>query len=212
MAVKFSNNAYSTLSANITNSATSFDVASVATFPTLGGSDHMYLSIIGSSYVEIIKVTGVSGTTLTCVRGQDGTTGTAADSGDRVELRVTTAMLTDAIADSNVDVFKTIVIAGQTDVIADSGADTLTLVASGGTTLTTTADQITIDTPAAQENSFKNITDGSNVIIADSTTDTLSILGSGGTTVTNTPGTDTVTISSTEGVSAGFSIAMSIAL
>ena len=159
MAVKFTNNAFSTLSAGISNSATSFDVASAATFPTLGGSGHMYLSIIGGSYTEIIKVTGVSGTTLTCVRGQDGTTGTAANSGDRIELRVTTAMLQDAFSSS-----------------------------------------------------FSNITDGSNIIVADSTSDTLTITGTGGTTVTNTPGSDTITIDSTAGVSAGFSIAMSIAL
>tara|TARA_Y100000034_G_scaffold51850_1_gene63728 strand:+ start:125 stop:622 length:498 start_codon:yes stop_codon:yes gene_type:complete len=165
MAVKFANNAYSTLSAGITDAATSFDVASVATFPDISGaSDYMYLSIIGSSYVEIIKVTGVSGTTLTVVRGQDGTTGTAHDSGDRVELRVTTAMLEDAIADSNAD-------------------------------------------------AFKNITDGTNIIVADSTSDTLTITGTGGATVTNTPGTDTITIDApAAGVSAGFSIAMSIAL
>ncbi len=96
MAVKFANNAYSTLSAGISNSATSFDVASAATFPTLGVGDHMYLSIVSASYVEIIKVTGVSGTTLTCLRGQEGTTGTAAATGDRAELRVTAAMLDDA--------------------------------------------------------------------------------------------------------------------
>jgi hypothetical protein len=160
VAVKFANNAYSTLSAGISNSATSFDVASASTFPALGGSDHMYLSVIGGSYVEIIKVTGVSGTTLTCVRGQDGTTGTAANSGDRVELRVTTAMLQDAFSSS-----------------------------------------------------FTNITDGSNIIVADSTSDTLTITGTGGATVTNTPGTDTITINApAAGVSAGFSIAMSIAL
>ena len=100
MAVKFANNAYSTLSAGITDSATTYDVASVSTFPDVSGADdYMYLSIIGSSYVEIIKVTGVSGTTLTCVREQDGTTGTAADLGDRIELRVTTAMLTDLTGD-----------------------------------------------------------------------------------------------------------------
>ena len=164
MAVKFANNAYSTLSADITDVATSFDVDSVSTFPTIGVSDHMYLSVIGASYVEIIKVTGVSGTTLTCVRGQDGTTGTAALIGNRVELRVTTKMLEDAIADSNVDV-------------------------------------------------FKNITDGTNIIVADSTSDTLTITGTGGATVTNTPGTDTITIDApAAGVSAGFSIAMSIAL
>jgi hypothetical protein len=160
VAVKFTNNAYSTLSAGISNSATSFDVASASTFPTLGGSDHMYLSIIGGSYTEIIKVTGVSGTTLTCVRGQDGTTGTAANSGDRIELRVTTAMLQDAFSSS-----------------------------------------------------FTNITDGTNIIVADSTSDTLTITGTGGATVTNTPGTDTITINApAAGVSAGFSIAMSIAL
>ena len=160
MAVKFANNAYSTLSAGITNSATSFDVASVSTFPTIGVSDHMYLSIVGSAYVEIIKVTGVSGTTLTVVRGQDSTTGTAANLGDRIELRITTAMLQDAFSSS-----------------------------------------------------FTNITDGTNIIVADSTSDTLTITGTGGATVTNTPGTDTITIDApAAGVSAGFSIAMSIAL
>ena len=149
MAVKFGNNAYSTLGASISNSATSITVASTGLFPTLGGSDHMYLSIIGSTYVEIIKVTGVSGTTLTVVRGQDGTVGTAANSGDRVELRITTAMLEDAIADSNSNVFNTLSVAGQSDIEADSTTDTLTLVGTGGTTITTNAgtDTLTIDTP-----------------------------------------------------------------
>ena len=149
MAVKFKNNAYTTLSAGINDSVTTIPVVSTSLFPTLGGSDHMYVSIIGGAYVEIIKVTSFTSTALTCVREQEGTTGTAAVLGNRVELRVTTAMITDAIADSNVDVFKTIEISGQTDVVADSGTDTLTLVATGGTTLTTTADQITIDTPVA---------------------------------------------------------------
>ena len=150
MAVKFANNAFSTLSAGISISATSFDVASASTFPALGGSDHMYLSVIGASYVEIIKVTGVSGTTLTCVRGQDGTTGTAALTGNRVELRVTTAMLEDAIADSNADAFKNIT-DGANIIVADSTSDTLTITGTGGATVTNTpgTDTITIDAPAA---------------------------------------------------------------
>tara|TARA_B100000315_G_scaffold40408_1_gene35258 strand:- start:313 stop:807 length:495 start_codon:yes stop_codon:yes gene_type:complete len=164
MAVKFANNAYSTLSAGIDATQLTIGVADGTKFPTLGGSDHMYLSIVGGSYTEIIKVTSVSTNTLTCVRGQDSTTGTIANSGNRVELRVTTAMLEDAIADSNAD-------------------------------------------------AFKNITDGTNIIVADSTSDTLTITGTGGATVTNTPGTDTITIDApAAGVSAGFSIAMSIAL
>ena len=146
MAVKFANNAYSTLSAGISNSATSFDVASASTFPALGGSDHMYLSIIGGSYVEIIKVTGVSGATLTCVRGQDGTTGTAADSGDRIELRITTAMLQDAFSSSFTNITD-----GANIIVADSTSDTLTITGTGGATVTNTpgTDTITIDAPAA---------------------------------------------------------------
>ena len=100
MAIKFANNAFSTLSAGVSNSATSIGVASAASFPSLSVGDHMYLSIVGASYVEIIKVTGVSGTTLTRVRGQDGTSGTAAVTGDRIELRVTSAMLTDVLAEA----------------------------------------------------------------------------------------------------------------
>ena len=146
MAVKFANNAYSTLSAGISNSATSFDVASASTFPALGGSDHMYLSVIGGSYVEIIKVTGVSGTTLTCVRGQDGTTGTAANSGDRVELRVTTAMLQDAFSSSFTNITD-----GSNIIVADSTTDTLNITGTGGATVTNTPGTatITIDAPAA---------------------------------------------------------------
>ena len=99
MAVKFANNSFSTLSAGIDATQLTFDVADGTKFPTLTGSDHMYLSIVGGSYTEIIKVTSVSTNTLTCVRGQDGTTGTAALTGNRVELRVTTAMLTDLTGD-----------------------------------------------------------------------------------------------------------------
>ena len=151
MAVKFKNNAFSTLSAGISNSATSFDVASVSTFPTLGGSDHMYLSVIGGSYVEIIKVTGVSGTTLTCERGLDGTTGTAAASGNRIELRVTTAMLQDAFSSSFTNITD-----GSNIIVADSTSDTLTITGTGGTTVTNTpgSDTITIDSTAGASPGF----------------------------------------------------------
>ena len=41
-------------------------------------------------------------------------------------------------------VFKTISVSGQSDVVADTTTDTLTLVAAGGMTITTTGDQITL--------------------------------------------------------------------
>ena len=102
MGVQYTNQANSILSNNITDIATSFDVDSVAEFPAVGGADYMYLCIISvlTGYIEIIKVTSVAGTTLTCVRAQEGTTGTAAVVGDRVELRNTAATLTDALADN----------------------------------------------------------------------------------------------------------------
>ncbi len=215
MAVKYSNNAYSTLSSAINTTATSISVASAASFPTLSGGDYMYLTVVSEHAIEVVKVTNVSGTTLTVVRGQDGTSGTAAASGDRIELRITTAMLQDAFAESNNDVFKTIAVSGQSDIVADASTDTLTIVGSGGTSVTTNAgtDTLTISSTTVPDNIFKTIAvSGQSDIVADATTDTLTLVGSGGTTITTNAGTDTLTIDSTEGVSAGFAIAMSIAL
>ncbi len=216
MAVKYSNNAYSTLSSAINTTATSISVASAASFPTLSGGDYMYLTVVSEHAIEVVKVTNVSGTTLTVVRGQDGTSGTAAASGDRIELRITTAMLQDAFAESNNDVFKTIAVSGQSDIVADASTDTLTIVGSGGTSVTTNAgtDTLTISSTTVPDNIFKTIAvSGQSDIVADATTDTLTLVGSGGTTITTNAGTDTLTIDTpTAGVSAGFAIAMSIAL
>jgi len=86
MAVKFSNNAVTTLSADISAGATSFTVASASTFPTLGASDWTYVSLTS----EVVKVTAISGTTFTC----DATSG-AHSSGATVELRMTSELLND---------------------------------------------------------------------------------------------------------------------
>ena len=146
MAVKFKNNSFSTLSAGINNSTTSVTVADGSKFPTLGGSDHMYLTIVGSSANEIIKVTSVSTNTLTCVRGQDDTSAIPADSGDRVELRITTAMLQDAFSSSFTNITD-----GSNIIVADSTTDTLNITGTGGATVTNTPGTatITIDAPAA---------------------------------------------------------------
>ena len=151
MAVKFANNSFSTLSAGIDATQLTFDVADGTKFPTLGGSDHMYLSIVGGSYTEIIKVTSVSTNTLTCVRGQDSTTGTIALSGNRVELRVTTAMLLDAFSSSFTNITD-----GSNIIVADSTSDTLEIVGTGGTTVTNdvAADKITINSTAGATSGF----------------------------------------------------------
>lgn len=96
MLVKFSNNVATALTNSITDSATSFDLDDVSALPTIISGEHFYLSILSGGNGEIVKVTGVAGNTITCVRGVDGTSGTAGLAADVVELRITTAMLTDA--------------------------------------------------------------------------------------------------------------------
>jgi len=107
MAVQFSNNAATNLSAAISASATSITVADASEFPTLSGSDYTYvtLSNLLETVVEVVKVTAISGNTLTVVRGQDNTTASAFASGDKCELRVTAALLNDVAeqADTNTE-------------------------------------------------------------------------------------------------------------
>ena len=84
MGVKFTNNAYTTLASTISASATSFDVASAASFPTLAAGDWTYVSLTD----EVVKVTAISGVTCTC----DATSG-GHSAGIPIELRMTAELL-----------------------------------------------------------------------------------------------------------------------
>jgi len=68
--------------------------------------------------------------------------------------------------------------------------------------------------PTSANNVFGTVAvSGQSNIVADNTAATLNFAGTGGTTITTNAGTDTITIDTpTAGVTAGFSIAMSIAL
>ena len=108
MGVKYTNNAETTLASAISStSATSVTVASSSTFPSLSGSDYFYatLELTDSSAREVVKVTAVSGTTWTVVRGQDDTTARTFAIGDKVELRLNAALLTDVVNDAMSDAF-----------------------------------------------------------------------------------------------------------
>jgi len=95
-AALFSNNATTTLSADITSVATSFTVTSGAAFPaaTTGG-DYFYATLVDTSNnIEIIKVTNRATNIFTIVRAQEGTTARAFTSAaSKVELRPTAAGL-----------------------------------------------------------------------------------------------------------------------
>ena len=105
MGVKYTNNAATTLSSGINNSVTSVSVASSSTFPAITGSNYFYATFDDATNLEIVKVTAVSGTTWTIVRAQDDTSARAFSSGDTVELRINSAMLTDVVNDAMSDAF-----------------------------------------------------------------------------------------------------------
>lgn len=99
MSVKFANNAFGTLNAGINNSATSITLSSGqgARFPTLASGEYFYATLIDTSNnLEVVKCTARSTDVLTVTRAQESTTAQAFAIGDRIELRVTAAGLTDA--------------------------------------------------------------------------------------------------------------------
>lgn len=89
MALRYYSNtaADTTLSADITNSATSMTVGSVAGFPT----SYPYMLAIDYAAVnmELVEVTNRTGLTLTITRGADGTTGAPHTSGAAVKHVIT---------------------------------------------------------------------------------------------------------------------------
>jgi len=106
MGVKFTNNAYTTLDSTISAGATSFDVVSAATFPTLSGGDWTYVSLTD----EVVKVTAISGVTFTC----DAVAG-GHSAGIPVELRMTAELLEDFAADDQYSETVETPTAAQTD-------------------------------------------------------------------------------------------------
>jgi hypothetical protein len=100
MVALFVNNAFSTLASGIGTGDTSLTVDSGdgALFPSPTGADYFYATLIDTANnLEIVKCTARSTDTLTIARAQEGTTATAYSSGDRIELRITAAGLTDVV-------------------------------------------------------------------------------------------------------------------
>jgi hypothetical protein len=106
MSVKFANNAFGTLNAGISNSATSLTLSSGqgARFPTLVSGEYFYATLIDTSNnLEVVKCTARSTDVLTITRAQESTTAQAFAIGDRVELRITAQGLIDLGASSTLD-------------------------------------------------------------------------------------------------------------
>lgn len=106
MSVKFANNAFGTLNAGISNSATSLTLSSGqgARFPTLASGEYFYATLIDTSNnLEVVKCTARSTDVLTVTRAQESTSAQAFAIGDRVELRITAGGLADVAALATLD-------------------------------------------------------------------------------------------------------------
>lgn len=94
--LRITNNATSTLAANIITTDVSIPLATGdgSKFPTLGAGDWFPATIVdASANIEVVKVTGRSGDTLTVSRGQEGTTARSFVAGSRIDLRLTAAAI-----------------------------------------------------------------------------------------------------------------------
>lgn len=102
MGVKIGNFVQTTL-ANATNgSQTTMVVSSVSGFPsiTVPGSDYFRLTLVTvAGAKEIVKVTDVTGTTITVTRAEEGTVGLSLSAGDAVGLRLTRQTILDLFAE-----------------------------------------------------------------------------------------------------------------
>ena len=101
MTIKYANDAKSTLASALTSSATSLSVANASSFPAISAGDEMYLTLADplNSVNEIVKCTGVSGTTFTVVRGHESTTAVSWTAGSFVQLRITAGLITNLLND-----------------------------------------------------------------------------------------------------------------
>ena len=113
--IKYTNNAKTTLAADINNSVTSATVTDGSVFPSLSAGEHFYCTFDDGTNNEIVKVTARSSNTLTIVRAQDNTSARAFSSGDKAELRITAVVLEEVSTSSS---------SWGTNIFAGDGSDT----------------------------------------------------------------------------------------
>jgi hypothetical protein len=105
--VNLKNNAISKLASSLTSGATTLSVTTGegAKFPTLTAGQWFPLTLVDSSNnVEVMRCTGRATDVLTVTRAQEGTSARAFAAGDRVELRLTAAALSESFTALQTDI------------------------------------------------------------------------------------------------------------
>lgn len=95
----YADNVSTTLAAAISNSSTTINLSSSANLPTLASGDIFAITLSDAAtrtYFEVCHVTAITGSALTVIRGQDGTSARAWSVGDLAYGALTTGELTQA--------------------------------------------------------------------------------------------------------------------
>lgn len=159
MPALFSNTASATLASSISTSATAITVSTGlgALFPTITAGTYFYATLTDSSNnLEIVKVTARVSDILTVVRAQEGTSARAYAAADKIELRLTAAVmgnfvqLDGAQTITGVKTFSTAPTFNTALAVASGGTGSATSTGSGAVVLATspTLSSPTLVTPA----------------------------------------------------------------
>lgn len=136
----FANNITTSLSAALTSTATTIQLLSLVGFPVVSSPDHLLITVTGGGNLEILRITTISGTTVTVVRGQEGTTASAFPTNSIVSVNLTKGTL-ETFRDKEISL-DTAITAGKpkllgkyynsTALTLQPGVYVVTLVGSGG--------------------------------------------------------------------------------
>jgi len=93
----FANNIQTTLATSITSTQTSVTLASTAGLPNPTTGQYFIMTFTNGSTNEVVWVTAVSGSTITCVRGKEGTSASAFASGSYASCFPTAGTMQDLV-------------------------------------------------------------------------------------------------------------------
>lgn len=180
------NNFSTTLSAAIVSTgATSITITSATGLPTLSTGEYYLLTIDDSTNREIVKVTSRSGTTLTIVRAQEGTTANTFVNGTAIEMRDTAASYNNI--DDVGNFYTNNYHEGYTTTATAAGTTTLTVSSTGlqyftGSTTQTVVLPVTSTLTLGHKFKVKNLSSGS-VTVQSSGANSVQVIAGGNSAI-----------------------------